>query len=111
MEIKSLENTEKSIFRYKAVDLLENRVSKTIINVYEHEKKQIDFLKDIRKLNHFLAEELENNKNHNTRKDECKEKIEEIKLRISNVKENLNSARNVLIKALNNKNIKSIIEK
>jgi hypothetical protein len=110
MENNNIDNLEKNTFKYKAVDLLENKVSKTIVNVYEYEKKQVDFLKDIRKLNQFLAEELENNKNHNTRKDECKEKIEEMKLRISNVKENLNSARNCLIKALNNKNIKSIIE-
>jgi hypothetical protein len=110
MEAKNTENINKSNFKHKAVELLENRVSKTITNVFEHEKKQNDFLKDIRKLNHFLAEELENNKNHNTRKDECKEKLDEMKLRISNVKENLNSARNCLIKALNNKNIKNLVE-
>lgn len=110
MEVETLESINKMRFKYKAIDMLEAKVSKTIVNVYDHEKKQFEFLKNIRKLNYFLAEELENTKNHNARKDECKEKLEEMKLRISNVKEKLNSARNVLIKVLSNKSVVSIIQ-
>lgn len=93
------------------ISKLENKLNHINKQVQSHLITQETFLLDVRELNNFVADELENNKNHNLRKEECKEKVDELKNRVLNVKEKLNSARNVLVKLINNKNIKSLVNK
>lgn len=97
-------------YKYKVIGRLDEKVDKTLEEVQVYKLKQEEFLTKIKKMNRFLAEELDNNNNHNTRKVECKDKIEEMKMRIENVKEKLNSARGLLLKTVNNQKFKEIIE-
>ena len=80
------------------MEKIEQKVNNLKQKVSDYYVNQNSFLEEIGTLNHFLASELDNNKKHNLRKEEAKDKIEEIRIRIQNVKENVNAAKILLSK-------------
>mmetsp|Transcript_25973 Transcript_25973/g.27077 ORF Transcript_25973/g.27077 Transcript_25973/m.27077 type:complete len:114 (-) Transcript_25973:51-392(-) len=96
-KLSNFSDYNKGDYSNTVISKLHSKLSNTLTKIKFHEEKQDSFLQEIRKLNHFLAQDLDHNKNHNLRREECKEKIQELKLRVANVKDNLNSSRNLLL--------------
>ena len=99
MEIKSNNIEENIELDSRLITKLRNKLNNSKICIEKTESNQKDTIDCIKTINKNLANVLETESNHIYRKNECLEKIEEMKSRISVIQEKLKLTKLLLLDA------------